>query len=124
MGIISGLLGNATDFDLGKAMREYGPLLAEGEVIEKGYKVLRDAFLFTNVRLILVDKQGLTGKKVCYHAIPYKSITHYAIETAGHFDLDAELKIWVSSTALPIEKSFKKGVNIYEVQRTLTQYLI
>ena len=40
---------------------------------------------------MLVDKQGLTGSKVEYHSVPYRSITHLSIETAGTFDLDAEL---------------------------------
>ncbi len=50
----------------------------------------------------------MTAKKIEYHSIPYKSITHFSIETAGNFDLDAELKIWISGTQLPIEKQFNK----------------
>jgi hypothetical protein len=53
-------------------------------------------YVFTNKRLILIDKQGITGRKVDYHSIPYRAITQFKIETAGHFDLDAELKIWIS----------------------------
>lgn len=34
---------------------------------------MRDMFIFTNKRLVLVDKQGLTGKKVEYHSVPYRS---------------------------------------------------
>jgi hypothetical protein len=33
------------------------------------------------------------GHKVEYHSLPCKSITHFSFETAGHFDLDAVLKI-------------------------------
>ena len=29
-------------------------------------------------------RQGLSGKKVEYHSIPYKSITHFAVETADY----------------------------------------
>ena len=94
------------------------------ESIEKGYKLVRDLFLFTNKRLILVDKQGVTGKKTEYHSIPYKSITHFSIETSGHFDLDAELKIWISGTALPIEKQFNSSLNIYELQSVLAEYCL
>lgn len=79
--------------------------------------------VFTDKRLILVDKQGVTGKKVEYHSIPYKSITHFSVESAGHFDLDAELKIWISGTNEPISKEFKKDKNIYDVQRTLAKYV-
>lgn len=63
------------------------------DCIEKAYQLIRDLFVFTNKRLILVDKQDLTGHKVEYHSLPYKSITHFSFETAGHFDLDAVLKI-------------------------------
>lgn len=71
-----------------------------------------------------MDKQGVTGKKVDYHSIPYKSITHFSIETAGSFDLDAELKIWISGTQLPIQKQFNKSLNIYELQSVLAAYVL
>ena len=59
---------------------------------------------------MLVDIQGLTGKKVEYLSIPYNEISKFSIETAGHFDLDAELKLWVGSDPAPIEKTLvKKG---------------
>jgi hypothetical protein len=74
---------------------------------------------------VLVDKQGLTGKKVEYHSIPYKSITHFAVETAGRFDRDAEMKIWISGNPVPIEREFKKSSNlIVGVQKTLAQYIL
>jgi PH (Pleckstrin Homology) domain-containing protein len=55
--------------------------------------------------------------------VPYRSITHFAVETAGTFDLDAELKIWVSSTSEPIVRQFGKGVDVYEVQALLAAFV-
>lgn len=81
-------------------------------------------FVFTNKRLILVDKQGVTGKKIEYHSIPYKSITHFSIETAGSFDLDAEFKIWLSGMLQPIQKQFNKSLNIYDLQSVLASYVL
>lgn len=49
----------------------------------------------------------------------YRNITYFRIETGGTFDVDAELKIWVSSTAAPIQKQFNKRLSIYEVQSVL-----
>ncbi|MFC0597330.1 PH domain-containing protein [Streptomyces palmae] len=115
--------GNAHSIDSGKAQQEYARLLGQDERVHAAYLLIRDTILFTDRRLILVDKQGITGKKVEYHSIPYRSITHFAVETAGHFDLDAELKIWVSGNSMPIEKTFTKGVDIYEVQAILTQFV-
>ena len=85
---------------------------------------MRDAILFTDRRLILVDKQGMTGRKVEYHSIPYRSVSHFAVETAGTFDLDAELKIWLSGRGEPIVKQFSKNVNVYEVQALLSAFVV
>ena len=124
MGIFNALMGNASEVNVDELAKEYGKILSSSEKIERAYKLVRDLFIFTNKRLILVDKQGMTGKKTEYHSIPYKSITHFSIETAGHFDLDAELKIWLSGTALPIEKQFNSSLNIYELQTTLAEYCL
>jgi hypothetical protein len=125
MGLFSAILGNSGVAQPEELQAEYGALLAEGEVIEIGFKLIRDVFIFTNKRLILVDKQGLTGKKIEYLSVAYKSIARFAVETAGHLDLDAELKIWVSSEALPsITRKFTKQVNIYEVQQVLAQHVL
>ncbi|ASA19685.1 PH domain-containing protein [Paenibacillus donghaensis] len=124
MAIFDGLLGNAAQVDLPAVKREYAQILAPQENIERAYKLIRDMFIFTDKRLILVDKQGITGKKTEYHSIPYKSISHYSVETAGHFDLDAELCLYISNSTLPIKKTFNKSVNIYEVQSVLSQYIL
>lgn len=123
MGLLDGLMGNASEIKLPEVEKELEVIMVDHERIETGYKLIRDLFIFTNFRLILVDKQGVTGKKVEYHSIPYKSITHFSIETAGTFDLDAEMKIWISSTAEPVKKQFKKDKNIYDVQKAIASYV-
>jgi hypothetical protein len=123
MGLLDGMLGNASKANVGELQQEYGRLLGQGEEVIAGYKLVRDIIMFTDRRLVLVDKQGMTGKKVEYHSIPYRSVTHFSVETAGHMDLDAELKLWLSGTAVPIEKHFGRGVDIYEVQALLAHFV-
>jgi hypothetical protein len=125
MGLFSALLGNAGAVSQEELTKKYGQLLTEGEAIELGFKLIRDTFIFTSKRLILVDVQGLTGSKTEYKSIAYKSITRFSIETAGTFDLDAELKIWVSSEKEPsIVKQFNKSVNVYDVQKVLAGHVM
>ena len=125
MGILSGLLGNASTVDSDKLKEEYGHLLIDGENIEIGFKLIRDVFMFTNKRMILVDKQGITGSKIDYKSVLYKSISRYSLETAGHLDLDAELKIWISGENQPaVSKKFNKSVNIYDVQKILASHVL
>ena len=92
---------------------------------DKWVKIIRDTFIFTSKRLILVDVQGITGSKTEYKSITYKSISRFSVETSGTFDLDAELKIWISSEAQPsIKKQFNKSVNVYEVQKVLAHHIL
>lgn len=120
MGLLNKLMGNAGEVENAKLMSEYGHLLLSDESIELGFILFRDVFMFTTKRLILIDKQGLTGSKMDVRSMPYKSISRFSLETAGTFDLDAELKIWISSENLPsVSKKFSKGVDIYKVQRLL-----
>ena len=123
MGLMDGLMGNAGVMDPASANNEFGRLLGHGEQFHAGYQLVRDSFLFTIRRLILVDKQGITGRKIEYHSVLYRSITHFSVETAGSFDLDAELKIWISGNPMPIEKQFSRNVNIYEVQAMLAHFV-
>lgn len=125
MGLFSALLGNAGAVSQEELTKKYEQLLTEGEEIELGFKLVRDTFIFTNKRLLLVDVQGITGSKTEYKTITYKNISRFSIETAGTFDLDAELKIWISSEVQPsIKKQFNKSVNVYEVQKILAHHVL
>jgi hypothetical protein len=124
MGLIDGILGHASKIDVSQVQKEFNQILANGERVEQAYQLIRDYFVFTNKRLVIVDRQGITGKKIDYHSVPYKNITHFSIETAGHFDLDAELKIWLSGMNDPIQKQFNSRLNIYEVQSVLAAHVL
>jgi hypothetical protein len=124
MGLFNAILGNASEVNPDNLSKEFEPLLIEGETIEKGYKVIKDMFVFTNKRLILVEKQ-LVGSKVEYLSIPYSSIKKFSKESAGILDMDADLKIWLTGEAVPISKQFGKGGNnINEVYQILSQHIL
>lgn len=117
--MINKLLGIAGDLRPDVVKKEYSAILLDDETVEAGFKVIRDMFIFTDIRLIIVDVQGMTGRKKEYLSIPYSKITMFSVESAGHFDLEAELKIWVGSHSTPIEKKFNTKVDVYQVQRIL-----
>lgn len=124
MGLFSGILGNASKIEVDDISSEFGKVLAPNERIEHAYQLIRDYFVFTDKRLVVVNKQGVTGSKMEFHSIPFKSVTHFSIETGGTLDLDAELKIWISSTAEPFSQKFSKFLSIYEVQSVLASYVL
>lgn len=79
MGFFDGLMGNVSEVDIKAVEKELEVIAVQNERVEKAYILIRDLIVFTNTRLILIDKQGMTGKKVEYHSIPYKSITHFSV---------------------------------------------
>lgn len=122
MSLLNRVLGNAQAVHTEQLQEEYGKLLTEDERIELGFLLLRDVFMFTNKRLILVDKQGVRGKKVETMSLPYKSISRFSLETAGTFDLDAEMKLYISSSVEPVvSKKFNKSIDVYQVTRYLSE---
>ncbi|OYQ65895.1 MULTISPECIES: PH domain-containing protein [Aerococcus] len=120
MGLFSGLFGNASEADKEKVAATLEKVLIPGEQIELSYNILRDLVVFTSYRLILMDKQGVTGKKRDFMSIPYKSISRFSVESTGNFDIDAEVKIFLSGNEYPtISLQFKGGDVVFDVQRAL-----
>jgi len=119
MGLFDGLLGHATSASIDGVQRDLEPILAPGETVGLAFRLVRDMYVFTDKRLILIDKQGLTGRKVEHHSIPYRAITQFSIETAGTFDMEAEMRIWVSGQSAPLERTLARGVDVAGIQRAL-----
>jgi hypothetical protein len=121
MGLLSGLLGLASDVDVEAVRRDLEPMLLPNEEIDLAFAVVRDLIIFTSHRLILVDKQGMTGRKREIHSIPYRSVTMFSVETAGTFEADAELRIWISSQSAPLVRELSRGSNLSGIQRALAE---
>jgi hypothetical protein len=119
MGILDGLLGHGSDLSADEVDKQLAGILTEGEAVRIAFKLIRDLIVFTDRRMILVDKQGLTGRKVEYLTVPYRAITSFSVETTGSFDLDSELKIWVSGRADPIQRTMKRGANVLGIQQAI-----
>ncbi|MGW5050192.1 PH domain-containing protein [Actinokineospora sp. NPDC004072] len=87
------------------------PLLIDGEGVLHAFKAVRDFVVFTNKRLIAVNVQGVTGKKRDFTSLPFAKVQAFSVETAGTFDLDAELDLWFSGLG-KVRLEFKGRVDI------------
>ena len=119
MGILNALLGHGSEVAAEEVAGRLKDVLLPDEKVELAFRLIRDFFAFTEKRLIIVEIQGVTGRKVDYLTIPYRSVTRYSLETAGTFDMDAELKIWISGDSTPIERTVGKGTAIAGIQLAL-----
>lgn len=124
-------------------LRSNPPLLQGSETVEIAFKGIRDMIVFTTKRLIIIDPRGVTGKRVEYTSIPYRSMLAFAIETAGAIgDLDTEVMIWTDMNSIPEDESAeppepakpgnafvelefnKKLVNLVGLKRYLSQRIL
>jgi len=124
MGLMSGLMGNASEISLDKIREEFEPMIIDGEALVKAFKVIRDLYVFTNKRMILVGKHGVSGKKAEYLSIPYRSIVKFAKESTGLMDLEAKLKIWIYGQPEPLIKEFKNDRSVNEIYLLLSKYIL
>ena len=92
--------------------------LIDNEIIGT-YQRVRDGIIFTNKRIIAINVQGITGKKKDYTNIPYNKITTFSLESAGIFDLDSELEIYVSGLG-KAKFQFSGNTNIKEICKMIS----
>ncbi len=117
MGLLNATTASAEGF-----IKDHGHCLVEGEQVLVAFKTVRDWIVFTDWRVIHVNVQGLTGSKKEYKTVLYRAINAYSIESAGTFDLDGEIKLYVSGLGM-IEFKIGRGSDVAGLQILLAQKL-
>lgn len=103
-----------------KGEKEIRKILLDDESVVCAFKSIRDSVVFTTHRIIAVNVQGITGKKVDYTSLPYSKIQAFSTETAGVFDLDGELEIWFSGLG-KVKFEFSRGVDIAMLNKLIAK---
>lgn len=99
--LTQGLLSNYSEVSVADLEKNYSQYLMTDEKITMGFKLIRDALVFTDKRLILTDKQGATGQKMRVISINLASIVAVTMETSGFGFDDSELTFtYISSPEL------------------------
>lgn len=95
------------------------PFLLDGEQIIASYQSVRDGLVFTDLRLITINIQGVTGKKRDYTCLPYTRIQAFSVETAGVIDLDSELELWFSGLG-KVRLEFTRNADVGAICRLIS----
>jgi len=99
------------------------PMFVPGEEIVSTYQAIRDGIVFTNKRIMVINVQGITGKKKDCTSLPYSKIQAYSVETAGHLDLDSELELWFSGLG-KIKLEFVSRANVAEICKMISMHVL
>lgn len=123
MGLLNSILGNASQVNINEIKAQFENVLVENENIEAAFSLFRDKMVFTNKRIIFLDKQNVTGSKKEYLSVPYHAISVFSVESAGTFDADAEIKLWVREIG-QITKKVGKNTDTLQIQKILASYIL
>ncbi len=113
-------LRKVKDNEFGKMIDDF---LINDETVIGAYQSVRDGVVFTNKRIIAINVQGITGKKKDFTSIPYSKITTFSLETAGVFDLDAELEIYLSGVG-KVKFEFTGTTDVKQICRMISMYAL
>jgi len=124
MSFIQKLAGNSVTISKEEAKDQIGDILIPKEEIFSSFKGFRDLIIFTNERLIVVDVQGLSGKKKSFKSIPYSQISIFTKESAGTLDMSNSISLYVRAYPIPIELKFSKDSDIDSIYQLLSEYIL
>ncbi len=109
--------------DTEKGYNVVQPLLIGGEQVLSAYKGIRDYVVFTNMRVISINVQGVTGKKKDFTSMPYSKISVFSIETSGVADIDSELEMWFSGLG-KVHFDFTGRSDIIRIGQIIASYTL
>ncbi|WP_350454200.1 PH domain-containing protein [Slackia heliotrinireducens] len=104
-----------------KIVGDVQPLMVQNEQIVGAYKAMRDYVVFTNMRVIAVNVQGVTGKKKDLTSLPYSKISAFSVETSGTFDMDSELEMYFSGLG-KVKFEFTGSSDIVQIGQIISAY--
>jgi len=102
-------------------------ILLDDEKILMAFKAGRDISLFTNLRVMIIDVKGLSGCKILYTSLPYRSIRAYSVQSAGVWDRDSELTLHTRNRwhIAKVELEFRAGkTDIIQIQKLLSGFIV
>ena len=98
-------------------------MLVDGEELFVACRGMRDYIAFTSKRIIAVNVQGITGKKKDFTSLPYAKVQAFSIETAGSFDLDAELELWFPGLG-KVKFEFKGKTDVAYLNKLVAHHVL
>ncbi|MGB7964373.1 MAG: PH domain-containing protein [Propionicimonas sp.] len=97
-------------------------LLVQGEQAVAAYRTYRDTAIFTNMRLIVRDAQGMSGKKIEIYSLPYSRIDMWSSENAGTLDWNSELEMWTRAGHIKVKLG--KGIDVRKLDSLIAHMVL
>lgn len=116
---------NLKPIPLNDVRRDVTALFTQGETPVMAFQTIRDQLIFTNKRIIAIDVQGITGKRVSFASMPYSKIQFFSIQTQGFMELFPDSELFLSfSNGFAAKFEFKGNVDIAQIGRMISEFVL
>jgi hypothetical protein len=120
---IEALFGEASEVDP-DAVDGLDRFLIDDESVERVFVVVNTSFVFSSERLLVVQREGFTGRRMDFHTVPYESIRDFTLGTPGRFESESELRIWLYGMTSPIRHTVDERLDADIMYRALSERVL
>ncbi|PSJ37596.1 hypothetical protein C7I55_21200 [Sphingomonas deserti] len=101
---------------------ERTPHLVDGERVYAGFASATGLILFTELRILLVQREHLLQEKIETASYPWRQLRHFAITDASEGSRSV-LRIWLADEQQPLHLRANPGTDLAALQRLLAARL-
>lgn len=103
--------------------KQLDALFIPGEEVKYSLRQIRDLIIVTNKRLMIVDKQGLTGRKKRIISYLLNRIVMFDVENSPFLDFESEVLIQFMGMKKPLSFKISKLTDVNDFAHALFEQI-
>jgi hypothetical protein len=96
--------------------------LVEGERVHAGFSAATGLILFTDLRILIVQREHLLQEKIETSSYPWRQLRHFSITDAAEGNRSV-VRIWIADEPQPLHLRANAGTELDALQRLLAMKL-
>jgi len=98
--------------------------LVEGERVHAAFQSATGAILFTDLRILLAQREHLLEEKIETSSYPYRELRHFALTEGQSGASRSVLRIWLGAEPQPLHLRANPDADFTDLQRLLASKLL
>ncbi|HYD36352.1 MAG TPA: PH domain-containing protein [Allosphingosinicella sp.] len=97
--------------------------LVTGEAVHAAYSAPTGAILFTDRRILMVQREHLLEARIETSSWPYRAVRHFSIQEGEAEDSRTAMRIWLGDETHPLHLRANPGADLRALQGLLADKL-
>ncbi|HYW14732.1 MAG TPA: PH domain-containing protein [Allosphingosinicella sp.] len=100
------------------------PHLVAGETVHAAFVAPTGVILFSDRRIILVQREHLLEARIETSSWPYRTVRHFSIQEGEATESRSTIRIWLGDEPQPLHLRANPGTDLQPLQRLLADRLV